>query len=145
MESSRSQPWGPSVQDNEPLVHMTLSNIPTGCGEYAAVNRRKNKSAATGTHAHTQETEASIKKSLNKCKWIRSKSQCEQYPLLQFFLTLRTVTLEKAPFIYLFGWLGFFRVFLFVFQYRVSLCSPGCPGTHKAPPPASASFLCVKF
>jgi hypothetical protein len=29
----------------------------------------------------------------------------------------------------LFGWLGFFVLFLF-FQDRVSLCSPGCPGTH---------------
>jgi hypothetical protein len=31
----------------------------------------------------------------------------------------------------LFGWLGFFFFFFFlVFRDSVSLCSPGCPGTH---------------
>jgi hypothetical protein len=48
----------------------------------------------------------------------------------------------------LFGWLVFFVLFLFLFfQDRVSLYSPGCPGTHFVDqaglelrnPPASAS------
>jgi hypothetical protein len=50
------------------------------------------------------------------------------------------------------GFLGFFVCFLFVclfFQDRVSLCSPGCPGTHSVDqaglelrnPPASASRM----
>jgi hypothetical protein len=46
------------------------------------------------------------------------------------------------------GWFFFFWfVFVFVFRDRVSLCSPGCPGTHSVDqaglklrnPPASAS------
>jgi hypothetical protein len=28
------------------------------------------------------------------------------------------------------GFFGFLFLFLFLFQDRVSLCSPGCPGTH---------------
>jgi hypothetical protein len=50
----------------------------------------------------------------------------------------------KTPFDFVF-W--FFVLFCFVFRDRVSLCSPGCPGTHSVDqaglelrnPPASAS------
>jgi hypothetical protein len=54
-------------------------------------------------------------------------------------------------------WVGRMPVILFlVFRDRVSLCSPGCPGTHSVDhaglklrnPPASASqmlLLCFKF
>jgi hypothetical protein len=46
----------------------------------------------------------------------------------------------------------FFFFFLFVFPDRVSLCSPGCPGTHSVDqaglelrnPPASASECGIK-
>ena len=46
---------------------------------------------------------------------------------------------------------GLFFVFVFVFRDKVSLCSPGCPGTHSVEqaglelrnPPASASQVLV--
>jgi hypothetical protein len=49
--------------------------------------------------------------------------------------------------VFLFWFFGFFVCLFLVFQDRVSLCSPGCPGTHSVDqdglelrnPPASAS------
>jgi hypothetical protein len=57
------------------------------------------------------------------------------------------VRIVEFKIIYLFGWFCCLFVCLFVFQDRVSLCSPGCPGTHFVDqavlelrnPPASAS------
>ena len=38
--------------------------------------------------------------------------------------------LEQTAFLFCFVLFCFVFVFVFVFRDRVSLCSPGCPGTH---------------
>jgi hypothetical protein len=123
-------------------VFLLKEGLQSNCACFQELTKHPLRSMTRGEHAHSRARSCYKESHMYGAFQNKETQWCLNMNLIS------PQTLKQPTFsLFLFCFCLFVFGFIFVFWHRVSLCSPGCPGTHSVDqaglelrnPPASAS------